>query len=221
MDTPNSRKSSQRTRKSVSYKESPIESTEMPKSAKKSKKIYVEEIEEFSPKMLRKERNPTLKALESIVSENSPSNQEEPVERRRRSIREKQPTQLFTFEKEKKSLKGKTPQKREKEIIEDEEDIENFGSEISSKPTTLFDDNDVAGSALYIIKTPKRKDSMAQLAQRTPKTPRLHDSNRTTPKTPRNARMSEIMNTPTSRPSASKCTKTPRHIREALGRSEH
>lgn len=82
------------------------------------------------------------------------------------------------------------------------------------KPTTLFDeDEDVAGKEMISFKTPKKQNSMAALAQLTPKTP--HHNKDATP-----SRRSGIQKTPTSRPAAHELTKTPRHVRDQIKHSK-
>ncbi|KAG5670486.1 hypothetical protein PVAND_000748 [Polypedilum vanderplanki] len=151
----------------------------------------------------------------------------------RKSLRTRTPNQKFQ---EIDTLLSKTPTKKKKKAenkeipdpessvevislnstINDSYEKENLESMIT-KPSTLFEDeDDVEGKKLYSFKTPKKEGMMAQLANQTPKTPRHHDANKGTPKTPKNSRISEILKTPTSRPSAVKCTKTPRHVRDEM-----
>lgn len=112
------------------------------------------------------------------------------------------------------------------EIIELDDTLDNSNDKENTglkQPTALFDDDeDVEGKRLYSFKTPKKAGGMVQLANQTPKTPRHHepDSNKSTPKTPKNLRITEIQKTPTSRPSAAKCTKTPRHVRDEIKKSK-
>lgn len=219
----NSRKS---TRK-ASPEGSPVP-VKTPKSSRKSTRKASEEPENYSPKKLRNNRTPSARALESIVTENSPTclKIETPS---RRSIRErKKNTSLEDiYEVVTSKAKRKSTAKAEAVPLDDSDSsevvsVDGSDTEIAAKPTILFDaDEDVDGQKLYSFKTPKKKDSMALLAQTTPKTPRHHDPNRGTPKTPKDNRISEIMKTPTSsRPSASKLAKTPRHVRDDIKKSK-
>lgn len=200
-----------------------------PKSSRKSTRKASEEPDNYSPKKLRNNRTPSSKALESIVTENSPTCLKLEAGIRRSTRERKKNTNLediyevLTAKPKRKSTAPKT------EVVDlDDSDssevvsVDGSDTEIAAKPTILFDaDEDVDGQKLYSFKTPKKKDSMVLLAQTTPKTPRHHDPNRGTPKTPKNNRISEIIKTPTSsRPSLSKLTKTPKHIRDDNKKSE-
>jgi origin recognition complex subunit 2 len=233
----------------VSYQESPGESSDVRKSARKSvintpksKKQKNEEIntrksrsrkasEEkspvISPKKLRRNRTPSSKALESIVTENSPSMQKfDSPTGSRHSERKRTPNSRLTI------YNTESASRRKSKILNDTEDSievieidESLNESIDDKenlvkPTTLFDEEeDVEGRKLYSFKTPKKREGMAELANQTPKTPRHHIPDSTTPRTPKHMRISEIQKTPTSRPSAGKCTKTPRHVRDEIKRS--
>lgn len=225
----NVRKSARKsTHRGDNHDEEPIyEKT--PKKSEKSSRKASEEPTEFSPKKLRANRTPSSKGLESIVQENSPSIEKLEKPHSRRSIREKKPAQRYSAINLTINLKNQTatPSKQKaKEECDDsvievtDSDDESIESNYIAKPSTLFVDcEDVEGQQLYSLKTPKKKDSMAVLAQATPKTPQYNHLERT-PKTPKNSKLSEIQNTPKSRPSASKLGKTPRHIREATKKSE-
>lgn len=234
METPSSKRRSTRTRQSVSYQESPVEIKSMDKSMKslevaknspvevksrgrkKSMVVAEEDVEYVSPKKLRNNRTPSTKALESIVTESSPTI-EKIDSTRRRSTRTRTPNYRY-----------QTPTKNSYDdsietidIIDDSLNESYDDKENKLKPTTLFDEEeDVEGRKLYSFKTPKKREGMSQLANQTPKTPRHHDLNATTPRTPKHQRLSEIQKTPTSRPSASKYTKTPRHIRDETRKSK-
>lgn len=202
-----------------------------PKTQDREKRIRRNETEvtaSFSPKKLRGNRTPSAKALESIVSENSPTLEklDSPM---RRSLRQRTPNvknQRYSDINLKIDLKNKVVRSAKKSNVsaviissesESEDDSEN--QENLHRPTTLFDESeDVEGQKLYSFKTPKKKDGMAALASNTPKTPRHHDPNKTPHKTP--IRLSMIQKTPTSRPSAGKCVKTPRHIRDEIKKSK-
>lgn len=202
-----------------------------PKSSRKSTRKASEEHENYSPKKLRNNRTPSTKALESIVTENSPTclkletGSRRSLRERKKNTRFEDIVEVVTAKPKRKSTAAKA------EVIQlDDSDSSEVVSvdgsdttEIVAKPTILFDaDEDVDGQKLYSFKTPKKKDSMAMLAQTTPKTPRHHDATRGTPKTPKNNRLSEVMKTPTSsRPSASKLAKTPRHVRDDIKKSEN
>lgn len=171
--------------------------------------------------------------MESIVLENSPTFEKlespkkvEIAEKLSRPKRERKSVTKYAEINLKINLKDKTV-KRVKEvsdgapsavIVDDssEDDEEQIDTDLVAKPTTLFDDaEDVEGQRLYSFKTPKKKDSMAQLAQHTPKTP-----HRGTPKTPKSSQISLIMKTPTSRPNAAEFAKTPKHVRAAMKKSK-
>lgn len=197
-----------------------------PRKARKSHHEKSEDHEEISPKKLRANRTPSSKALETIVLENSPTMQklESPVSRRsaRKSRLLVQNSDTTTMDKTKKRLKY--DESNEPKVLSSaetsDEDDEVDDKENVVKPTMLFDDEeDVEGNKLYSFKTPKKKDSMAALAQHTPKTPSHRHQNKT-PSTPKNSRLSEVQRTPTSRPSASNLAKTPRHIREVIKKSK-
>lgn len=243
MATPTSRRQSTRARQSVSYRESPNDSAKKvksmksrnesnspesvpinqpktPRSTRKSVREASAEHESYSPKKLRGVRTPSKKALESIVSESSPTVKD--LESSRRSLREKKSASRYSQIDQRLNVKKQAVEKAraEKAQSSDDDEIENLSENIV-RSTTLFDEEeDVEGNKLYSFKTPKKKDSMALLAQHTPKTPRHNDHNKGTPKTPRNNRLSEIQKTPTSRPSASIIAKTPRHIRDATKKSK-
>lgn len=232
MDSPRSSRRSVRTRASVNYQESPNNIVVESKSAKKNKSVVMGEKtpdvkgkvkkrtvsldeEQFSPKKLRNNRTPSSKALESIVTESSPSIEKIDSSTTRRSVR--------NAEKSRSSTKKCEKAEESIETIEvfDDSLNESNDKENKLKPTTLFDDEeDVEGRKLYSFKTPKKREGMNQLANLTPKTPRHHDPNATTPRTPKHQRLAEIQKTPTSRPSASKCTKTPRHVRDEIKKSK-
>ncbi len=223
MNTPRSGRRSVRLQKSVNYEESPVESPDNRRKSLRTPKAKNLEIEykktplkhhhdedssNISPKKLRRNRTPSSKALESIVTESSPSMQKIDSSRRKSS---------------RKSVK---PEEDSLEVIEVDDSFNSTNAddkenENIAKPTSLFDEeNDVEGKRLYSFKTPKKREGMAELANLTPKTPRHHVSESTTPKTPKHLRLSEIQKTPTSRPSAGKCTKTPRHVREEIKKSK-
>lgn len=231
------RKSTRKTLNRIESDEDEVIELKTPKRQKSTRKAS-EEPKEFSPKKLRANRTPSSKGLESLVQENSPSIEKlETPTSRRKSFRDKKDNQRYSDINIKINLKNKTvtPAKKSRskhdqpdhdssvEEISDE-DIENVEIKQTEKPSTLFDEaEDVEGQRLYSLKTPKKKDSMAVLAQATPKTPSQQSHlERTpkTPKTPKNSRLADIQNTPTSRPSASKLGKTPRHIREATKKSK-
>lgn len=258
MNTP--QRKSARLRESVSYQESPVESSEVKRATRKStaqtpKSTKIkQEAEEtniwantrrlrrasedkspiISPKKLRRNRTPSTKALESIVTENSPSLQifdspsSSAATGSRHSERKRTPNSHLTIYDTKSAtkLKSRILNEAEDDSIEVIEIDESLNESIDDKenivrPTTLFDEEeDVEGRKLYSFKTPKKKEGMAQLANQTPKTPRHHIPDSTTPKTPKHSRISEIQKTPTSRPSAGKCTKTPRHVRDEIKRSK-
>ncbi|XP_070502762.1 origin recognition complex subunit 2 [Chironomus tepperi] len=191
--------------------------------SRRSRKATVEDPENFSPKKLRNNRTPSAKSLESIVDENSPTiNQLDST--KRKSLRTKTPNKKFEdFDTSMTSRSRKSDVAKQEESIEviDVDDSSSDESDdkenVVTKPTTLFDEEqDVEGEKLYSFKTPKKKDAMSNLANLTPKTPRHHDPNKTTPRTPKNSRIADIQKTPTSRPSAGKCTKTPRHVRDEI-----
>ena len=178
--------------------------------------------ENFSPKKLRLARTPSTRGLESIVLENSPSIEKLESPSQPQSERKAKPR--YSDINLKINVKDQTV-KRVKDAKAEITAQENHGSsskeefvdsELAVKPTTLFDDEeDVEGQKLYSFKTPKKRDSMAQLVHNTPKTPQ-----RSTPKTPKNNRLSQIQNTPTSRPLAAELAKTPRHVRAAIKKSK-
>lgn len=233
MDTQTSRRRSTRKRDPVDFFESPIDTPIQPKSAGKS--LYSENAEnvkktpkssrkaaedspDYSPKKLRRNRTPSSKALEAVVQENSPTVKKLDAGKKRRSV---------------KSRKASSSP----ELIEDSDD--SFGSSAVAKPTTLFDDDaDVEGQRMFAFRTPSKRGSMAVLAKLTPKTPRNYDSNKRTPKSPKTPKtprsdsnrrtpksskshhLTEIQNTPTSRPSALQIAKTPRHVRAATKKSK-
>lgn len=239
MDTPTSNRRSIRIRESVNYQESPNNSINnslgVSKSAKKNKIVVVgektpdvktktkkrsdslDERDDFSPKKLRNNRTPSSKALESIVTECSPSIEKIDSSSSRRSTRKRTPNARPYGS----TKKCKDPEESIETIEIDDSLNESNDKENKLKPTTLFDEEeDVEGSKLYSFKTPKKREGMNQLANLTPKTPRHHDPNANTPRTPKQQRLAEIQKTPTSRPSASKCTKTPRHVREEIKKSK-
>lgn len=129
----------------------------------------------------------------------------------------------FSVKEKEKETESNSEEEESMDVIgvdDSSEDEINEKENFISKPSTLFnEDQDVEGKKLYSFKTPKKKDGMVNLANLTPKTPRHHDPNKSTPRTPKNSRISEIQKTPTSRPSASKCTKTPRHVRDEIRKS--
>lgn len=253
MSTPRSERRSTRLRQSVSYQESPIESNEVKRSTRKStahtpkakqheekeehpvnlrksrsRKASEEKSPAVSPKKLRMNRTPSSKALESIVTENSPSMQtfESPT-KSRQSARKKTPSSRLTIYNTSSATRRKSTKLNDTEdsieVIDVDESLNESidDKENLAKPTTLFDEEeDVEGRKLYSFKTPKKKEGMVQLANQTPKTPRHHIPDSTTPRTPKHLRIAEIQKTPTSRPSAGKCTKTPRHVRDEIKRSE-
>lgn len=241
METPNSKRRSTRNRQSVNYQESPIGSTnkvknkqispeiknEKSRSQKKSMLVDAED-EKFSPKKLRHNRTPSTKALESIVTESSPTveNLNSPSSFKK-SARIRTPNSRLNDYNLQTTTPGSSRRKRKTENIDESiETIEVIDDSLNEsaddkenklKATTLFDEDvDVEGRKLYSFKTPKKREGMNQLANATPKTPRHHNPDATTPRTPKHLRLSEIQKTPTSRPSASKCTKTPRHIRDKI-----
>lgn len=236
MDTRSSSRRSTRTRQSVNYRESPNNTSLVSKSASKKVKDDVREKtpqshkkrsasddeEHFSPKKLRNNRTPSSKALESIVTECSPSIEKIDSSSGRRSTRKKSHFVNKNDVKKSSTKKCENPEESIETIeIFDESLNESNDKENKLKPTTLFDEEeDVEGRRLYSFKTPKKREGMTQLANLTPKTPRHHDPNATTPRTPKHQRLSEIQKTPTSRPSASKCTKTPRHVRVEIKKSK-
>lgn len=217
MNTPTSVRRSTRKRDAVDFFESPIDSPKRPKSARKS--LYAENAEnvkktpkssrkaakdspDYSPKKLRRNRTPSSKALEAVVQENSPTVKKLDAGKRRQSAKSRKATV--------------SP-----ELIEDSDD--SFGSSSVAKPTTLFDDDeDVEGQRMFAFRTPSKRGSMAVLAKLTPRTSRIDSNRRTpnTPKTPKSKHLTEIQNTPTSRPSALQIAKTPRHVRAATKKSE-
>ena len=188
-----------------------------PKSSRKSVRRASEDSTNFSPKKLRNERTPSSKCLESIVTENSPTckDLETPS---RRSLRDRKPAkQLNISEVLRAEKQRKQSAKQQLENEHDEDEIETIevdddsnDTENVAKPTMLFEEEeDVEGESLFPFHTPKKKDAMALLAQNTPK------HNLGTPRTPKYNRLSMIQKTPTSsRPSASKLSKTPKHVRE-------
>lgn len=211
-----------------------------PKTKEKSTRKPQDDSPVFSPMKLRTNRTPSLQALTALGI--SPPSEEIKKSRTRKSrISTDTPKRPKSDRKQNKTpltkvspividLKKKTLMKTKKaktlsfspEEAESSDEEESFevNTENIAKPTTLFDDDeDVDGKKLFSFRTP-RKDSMALLAQQTPKTPRHNDPNRITPRTPKTSRLSEIQNTPTSRPSASKSVKTPRHIREETKKSK-
>lgn len=218
------------------------ESPEAPKTTKGSKtpnaerkpvgrprrKSTYDEHGNYSPKKLRLNRTPSTKCLENVGIEKELSPVDSP---RRRSTRVRTPNrrieqiyQVLTKNMTPKSTKDEMEESMDVESVENSSgsDYESDEKEnLMAKSSTLFnEEQDVEGKKLYSFKTPKKKDGMSNLANQTPKTPRHHDPNRTTPRTPKNSRISDIQNTPTSRPSAGKCTKTPRHIRDQIRTSK-
>jgi origin recognition complex subunit 2 len=180
------------------------------------------------------DRRQSTRLRQSVNYVESPDNVESPADRRK-SLRTRTPNRRFE---DIDRLLSKTPTKRKKIEVKEEEaessiEVISLDNSVASnndslekehlenvvsKPSALFEDEeDVEGKKLYSFKTPKKGGMMAQLANQTPKTPR-HEAG--TPKTPKNSRISEIQKTPTSRPSAGKCTKTPRHVRVEMKRSE-
>lgn len=218
MDTSTNRRRSERKRPQVDHFESPIDSPKKQKSVKKSLHPDNAENVEKTPKSKRKaalespentpkkqrNRTPSSKALEAVVLESSPTVKKLDTAKKRRSV---------------KSRKAMSSP----ELI-GETSNDSFGSCAVAKPTTLFDDDaDVEGQRMFSFRTPSKRDSMAVLAKLTPKTPRNNDSNKRTPKTsktPKSNHLTEIQNTPTSRPSTSKIAKTPRHVRAATKKSK-
>lgn len=207
---------------SESEDEKPTVTSKTPKKGSKSARKADEEPTELSPKKLRRNRAMSEKGLEAIVSESSPTIAKIDTPAARRSTRKTE--QRYSDINLKINLNKKTVErvKGKKKILDssDEEevkDVEETTIEKVEKPTTLFvEDEDVEGGALYSFQTPKKKDSMALLAQQhTPKTPR-HNG---TPKTPK-TRLSEVLKTPTSRPSALQLAKTPKHVRVETKKSE-
>lgn len=200
-----------------------------PKSRGRPRKASIEDPENFSPKKLRNNRTPSAKSLESIVDENSPTVNQLDVPKRK-SLRTRTPNKKFDeFDTSMTSRSKKSVHADQEESIDvidldsgsnsdESDDKENFAA---TKPPTLFnEEQDVEGKKLYSFKTPKKKDGMTNLANLTPKTPRHHDPNKSTPRTPKHSRIAEIQKTPTSRPSAGKCTKTPRHVRDEIKKSK-
>lgn len=205
-----------------------------PKNREKSSR-KAQEDSAFSPKKLRTNRTPSLKALNVFENslENSPDFEEKKTPRAGRSLvntpirqnasggtktRIKKKQTKADSEEPPKKVKKATTASSSSEMSDDPEAEESF--ENIAKATTLFDeDEDVEGEKMFAFRTPKKKESMTLLAQHTPKTPRHNDPNKLTPRTPKTNRLSEIQNTPTSRPSASKTVKTPRHFREATKKS--
>lgn len=151
------------------------------------------------------------------VSERSPSVEKLHSPSCRRSTRARSVVSSYSENK----LKRKTRERSASASSAQTSDQDDIASVDKIKPTTLFDeDADVEGDKLYSFKTPKKKDSMALLAQLTPKTPRHHDPNKGTPRTPINKQLLlDKQKTPTSRPSAIKLTKTPKHVRAAVKKS--
>lgn len=212
-----------RPRKSViDLTESPEEIKETAKTPKSRRKSTRDISPEISPKKLRTARTPSTQALENIVLENSPSLQKLESSPIGRPKRERKSVARYSDINLKINLKDNTvkPVKERQAVAptaidSSEEEEEYIDTELVEKPTTLFDDDeDVEGQRLYSFKTPKKKDSMAQLAQHTPKTP-----HRGTPKTPKSNRISQIQRTPTSRPMAAEFAKTPKHVRAAIKKS--
>lgn len=201
-----------------SAKEDALDENEPKTPKRRGRPRKVEEPEEHSPKKLRANRTPSSKALESIVTESSPTvDKLDSVSGRPVRARKSIPLYTEATKKPKYQFPEKDSPDASVIFLSDEE---SNASEFFGKPTTLFDeDEDVEGQRLYSLKTPKKKESMALLAQTTPKTPH-HNHNERTPRTPKNCRLSEIQNTPTSRPSASKLAKTPRHVRDAIKKSK-
>lgn len=253
MSTPRSERRSTRLRQSVCYQESPVETNEVKRSTRKStahtpktkhenedenlthsrrsrvKKAHSEDKSPVvSPKILRRNRTPSSKALESIVTENSPSMQNfDSPTGSRHSERKRTPNRRLAIYNTDSGSRRKSKKLNNTEdsieVIEIDESLNESTDDKENviKPTTLFDEEeDVEGRKLYSFKTPKKKEGMAQLANQTPKTPRHHIPDSTTPRTPKHLRISEIQKTPTSRPSAGKCTKTPRHVRDEIKRSK-
>lgn len=218
MSTPRSGRRSSRVRQSVNYQESPKDSLPKTRSAKK---VEQKKSPSISPKKLRNNRTPSSKALESIVTENSPS-----VEKidspgiRRRSVRKS--TSKYISKKEAPEEVNLLEESIETIDVSDDSFRSDKENVRANKPTTLFDDSeDVEGRKLYGFKTPKKREGMVELANQTPKTPRMdYDTSTITSKTPKHLRLSEIQKTPTSRPSAGKCTKTPRHVRDEIKKSK-
>jgi origin recognition complex subunit 2 len=206
----------------------------------------------LSPKKLRNNRTPSTRALESIVNESSPTVEKLDSTPGRRSTRIRTPnrrlqdidsiliktpkrkSKVEIIKREEKSNSSNDDKQsdssdEELSVIEVDDEDSNIAEEDENekenitKPTTLFDDEeDVDGKKLYSFKTPKKKESMAQLANQTPKTPRHHDHVKSTPsRTPKSAKVLESQKTPTSRPSAGMCTKTPRHVREEIKHKLH
>lgn len=191
-----------------------------PKVKVKSVRKAQEDSPQFSPKKLRKDRTPSLKALQN--HQISPASEDKKPFLRETRRRSKAPKELeASTETPKKAKKAKKLDlSPDAEQAESSEEDDSFISKTKSeaKPTTLFEgDEDVEGEKMFSFRTPKKKDSMALLAQHTPKTPRHNHPkpNKETPRTPKSTRLSEIQNTPTSRPSALKLARTPRHVREA------
>lgn len=179
-----------------------------PKTNERVTRKATDDSSAYSPKKLRQNRTPSLRGLEMIVIESSPTiNQLE-------SPKTSKPRRT--------KAACKTNEQKTSPIYiasSDDEKSVTSNNENLVKPSTLFDiADDVEGKQLFPFKTPKKKSLMGHLAQTTPKTPHYSGSNRKTP-TSRSS-LSEIINTPTSRPSASKTSKTPKHVREANKRSK-
>lgn len=240
METPKSARRSVRNRQSICYKESPVDSSDpkklaksvspdentdknnrakTPRSTRKSEaRKASEDHENYSPKKLRGVRTPSTKALESIVTENSPTVEKlETSPRKSWSLRDRKSAPRYSEFKLKINLKDKTvkPVKDRNKSQDEEAEVSEEEVESTAKPTMLFDeDEDVEGQKLYSFKTPKKKDSMVALAQHTPKTPHRGEH------TPKHSRHSGIQKTPTSRPSAAEFLKTPKHIRAETKKSK-
>lgn len=226
MNTPKSVKTpSSRLRKSVvdlttpDDKEMNVKATATTPRGRRKSTRDISQPENFSPKKLRTARTPSTRGLESIVLENSPSL--EKLESPSRPQNERNTTARYSDINLKINIKDQTVKrvkdaKAEKAAKDNNESSSEEEFVDAFKPTTLFDDEeDVEGQKLYSFKTPKKRDSMAQLVHNTPKTP-----HRGTPKTPKNDRLSQIQNTPTSRPLAAELAKTPRHVRAAIKKSK-
>lgn len=236
-----SNKTRRSTRQSVhrNYEESPVESprprrkstaansaesslAKTPKGTRSNRNTEYLNISDDSPaaaaktpksnrRMSTRAKTPSTKAVEAIVTENSPRIEkiDKSANSRRRTITENTHT-----------TPSKTPRKSKTEKIVDQILNSSNGSNEENidvnvrKPTTLFDDNeDVDGKEMISFKTPKKQNSMAALAQLTPKTPH---HNKGTP------RRSDVSKTPTSRPSAAhEMAKTPRHVRVQIKQSEN
>lgn len=96
------------------------------------------------------------------------------IEERRKSLRKKTPVKYddYVFESYSKSNR----QSKQKETVSstsEEDDDDGEAYEPHERPTTLFTENDVAGSHLFAFRTPKKRNGMALLAANTPKTPKL------------------------------------------------